>query len=292
MQRSSQHDHANSSQANRDSRRGFVLMLVLALIVFAVTLLARFSQQSIGLASQAHRREREIQNRWAAWSLASNGVHSADKILQQSDEENRQVRANFRNLQIELGGQLWHLRINNLDTSINLNTVNRLTNGNGATRIMASYNLPEVPFRATQKGQFQPIDSWGQLLKTSAMTPSQIADLQQECSCWGSGRLNIRHVTDKVLSQLGRALGRTGLFNRVIRERARSEIPTLKSMIAAAAISPEDTKLLNATLSDRSGSFSVIVWNPQSGDPAMQCILESGFGNYADRHSTFRYEQQ
>lgn len=267
-------------------------MLVLALIVFAVTLLARFSQQSIGLASQAHRREREIQNRWAAWSLASNGVHSADKILQQSDEENRQVRANFRNLQIELGGQLWHLRINNLDTSINLNTVNRLTNGNGATRIMASYNLPEVPFRATQKGQFQPIDSWGQLLKTSAMTPSQIADLQQECSCWGSGRLNIRHVTDKVLSQLGRALGRTGLFNRVIRERARSEIPTLKSMIAAAAISPEDTKLLNATLSDRSGSFSVIVWNPQSGDPAMQCILESGFGNYADRHSTFRYEQQ
>lgn len=292
MKRSAQHDHASSSQANGDSRRGFVLMLVLALIVFAVTLLARFSLQSIGLASQAHRREREIQNRWAAWSLASNGVHSAAKILQQSNEENRKARANFRNLQVELGGQLWHLRINDLDTSINLNTINRLTNGNGANRILASYNLPEVPFRATQKGQFQPIDSWGLLLQTPSLNPSQLADLQQECTCWGSGQLNIRHVTDKVLSKLGRALGRTGLFNRVIRERAKSESPTLKSITAEAAISLDDTKLLNATLTDRSAAFSVIVWNPQSGDPALQCILESGFGNYADRHSTFRYEQQ
>lgn len=127
-------------------------------------------------------------------------------------------------------------------------------------------------------------------LDTSKVTPSDLAELQQTCTCWSSGKLNIRLTTDKVIGQLGRALGRTGLFNRVLRERSKSADVSLKSIIQEAAISPEDLKILNATLGDRSASFSVIVWNPQSGDPALQCILESGSGNYPDRHSTFRYE--
>lgn len=265
-------------------------MLVLALIVFGVTLLARFSQQSIGLASQAHRREREIQNRWAAWSLASTCVSSSNRLLDQQSDAGEQPRKNFLNTQVTLAGQSWQIRINDLDTSINVNTMNRLTKGTAATRLLSSTNVPVTQFTVNRRKTAEAIDSWGQLLDTSAIAPLQLAELQQTCTCWSSGKLNIRFATDKVLSQTGRALGRTGLFNRVIRERAKSESRNLKTIIQEAAISPVDTKILNATLGNRSASFSVIVWNPESGDPALQCILESGSGNYADRHSVFRYE--
>lgn len=143
-------------------------------------------------------------------------VKSSDRLLDQAGNTAKQPRQNSLNSQVTLAGQAWQVRINDLDTSINLNTSNRLSKSTAVTRLLNSVSFSGAQLIINQRQTSEPFDSWGQLWDVSRLTPSQLAEVQQSCTYWGSGKLNLRFVTDKLLHQLGRAPGRTGLFIRVI----------------------------------------------------------------------------
>ena len=143
-------------------------------------------------------------------------------------------------------------------------------------------------------GQQVVYDSWGQLfdlgqLKEPTSAASSFAQLQQHITCWGSGQMNLQSASDENLRQLGIAMGRGGLYGRVIRERQKAERLDLAEVIQEAATNTEDTQLLQRTLRSNSSAWSVLVTSETTGGPAVMCVLESGFGNFAARHSTFSF---
>ena len=279
-------------------RHGFVLLMVLVLLTFAVVILARFSQQSLKLVAQANRREREIQNRWAAWSIASAALPRAERILRSSgDQDNGQVSLLTSN--VELGGRRFHVYVNDLDAAVNLNSVVREGRNTALKRAVTFGNRQLREGRLNERviqsghGQRTVYDSWGQIfnltsLEDQALGHGVVADLQQHITCWGSGQLNLARARDETIRQFGTAIGRNGLYSRVIRERNKSTRVDLDSIMTEAATAPEDAQLLRRTLRANSAAWSILVTS-ETGGPPLMLILESGFGNFADRRSTFSF---
>lgn len=280
----------------RRHRSGFVLLMVLVLLTFAVVILARFSQQSLKLAAHANRREREIQNRWAAWSIASATLPRAERTLTSATAEDG---TSLLNSTVQLGDHHFQIYVNDLDAAINLNAVLRESGNTGLKRAvnygnrhLAGSRLPERHINSNN-GSRVVYDSWGQVFDLSQLPQKSdglgtVARLQQHITCWGSGQLNLGRASDETIQQFGTAIGRSGLFGRVVRERSKAARLDLDSIMADAATAPEDAQLLRRTLRPNSAAWSVLVTS-ETGGPALMLILESGFGNFADRRSTFTF---
>ncbi|MCA9065161.1 MAG: hypothetical protein KDA96_18960, partial [Planctomycetaceae bacterium] len=118
---------------------------------------------------------------------------------------------------------------------------------------------------------------------------NSLADLQGLATCWGSGQLNLQRAPDENLHAFGRAIGRSGLYDRVVRERRKQNHLNLPQLIAEVAASSEDAELLKETLRSGSTSWGIVV-QAESGTPAVLFVLERGTGNFADRHSTFVFD--
>ncbi len=279
------------------ARRGFVLLTVLVLLTFAVFILARFSQQSIKLASQAIRREREVQNRWATWSIANASLSRASQILR-SVESTDAGLAQSTSVSVRLGGHTFLAQFNDLDAAINLTAVARESGATGVRRAVNFGNgklaARRLPKRLLSADRGQILDSWGQVFELQHLSQrsggaSVLGNLQQYITCWGSGQLSLQSASDENLKQFGTAIGRGGFYNRVARERRKASGVNLRDLIEEVATSPADEQLLNRTLRQNSAAWSVLVTS-DTGGPALLCILESGFGNFADRRSTFSFE--
>ena len=278
-----------------DSRRGFVLLLVLALLTLATVILVRFSQQSIALAAQAKKRERELQARWGAWSISSAALQKAEQILEHQEPNFARSR-HVAPIVFELGDIQFSTYVHDLDAAINLNAVHREAGITGLRRAMAfgQDDLKGERFRGDVSNERQgnlALDSWGQVfdLSDGASTGTKIALVQNRITCWGSNRLNLSRASDETVRHFGKAIGRAALYDRVIRERGKTPLLNIENIVSEAASNSADTQLLERTLRSDSGAWSVIVTS-DSGAPSLQCIHEAGFGNFAARYSTFSYD--
>jgi len=279
-------------------RRGFVLLTVLVLLTFAVFILARFSQQSIKLVSQAIRREREVQSRWATWSIANATLPRAPQYLRATESSDARRVSQSTSVSVRLGDQAYQIHFNDLDTAINLNAVAREAGAAGVRRAVNFGNgklaARRLPKRLLSADRGQILDSWGQVFELQHLSQrsggaSVLGNLQQYITCWGSGQLSLQTASDENLKQFGTAIGRGGLYDRVVRERRKASGVNLRDLIEEVATSPADEQLLNRTLRQNSAAWSVLV-TAETGSSALLCILESGFGNFADRRSTFSFE--
>ena len=294
------HPTYSTHLATPAKRRGFVLFAVLALLTLTVVIFSQFARQSIKTATQARQQERQLQDWWATWSLANGCLAKADRILASTNTANNTNTAKaFQAVSIQLGGHKYTVAINDLDSAVNLNALSRNAGMTGVRRAIqkATTKLPGTRFatrlpRTRSGGNPIVLDSWGQVFASTQQASSQMVTaipvLQQFVTCWGSGQLNINRTSDENIQLLGSSLGRSGLFGRIIQERNATESVNLKQMIESAASSPKDTQLLQATLGNRSTSWSVLITS-DSGSPALLTILESGSGNFANRRSSFSF---
>jgi hypothetical protein len=290
-------------------RRGFVLLMVLMLIVLGALLLTQYSMQGLRLATQAEREERELQARWGRWSAAQAVMMRADRFLQGAGKL-KQPNAEFPkaatdiDLLFRFGEAEFQVRVFDLDSVVNINTAIRHSGASGLQRLLETTLSPELRTAIRQprktaeaagnRGSHESIDSWGELLDLKGLLGEptgmrRFADLQRRLTCWGSGQLNIGRCSDQSLSTLGHALGRSGLFDRIIRKRNKGTSETLSELISTESRSVEDSELLQNVLRENSTAWCVSVSSGQE-TPGLLLIRESGSGVYADRISVFSLE--
>lgn len=283
----------HNDQRHGYHKDGFVLLLILALLTFAVIVSASLARRSLTLAARVRIRERQIQERWAVWSAGQSCLNRADRLL------NRQADfppAEAPLVVLEMALQEIRIRIyiNDLDASVNLNTVLREANTTGVRRLLTSAAGKSGMRTGRMPKAGEVLDSWGQLFDLAPFgqpldVAATIPRLQQHVTCWGSGQLNLRRCTDENLHQLGAALGRTGLFDRVIRERSKNNAVQLDRIISEAATNDADESLLRRTLRRNSGGCSVLV-TTNAGHAPLLLIHETGYGDYSDRRTAFVFD--
>ncbi len=281
--------------ASHDSitlRRGFVLLTVLMLVTLGALLLTRYSLQSLRMAAQSQRTLNAMSDRWARWSAMLVGMSQAEKLLAAGGTDGEPVAA--VELVIPIQGQTFYLRIVDLDSAVNVNTVARQSGVEGVRRLLGnSFVTFDTNTISAPQGQGQRLifDSWGKLLRLDSLSEgsdvgTQLQNLHEHITCWGSGQLNIRRCSDDSLALLGAAIGRKGLMDTIKRERANKPDASLNDLIAKAARGGGDAELLRSLLRDSSTAWCVTVSDNNAGSDLL-LILEAGFGQFTDRTSVF-----
>ena len=273
-------------------RRGFVLLTVLMLVTLGALLLTRYSLQSLRMAAQSQRTLNAMSDRWARWSAIQVGMSQAEKVLGTGGPNGEPIPA--VELGIPIQDQTFYLRIVDLDCAVNVNTVARQSGVEGVRRLLGnSFVGFEKNTIAAPQGQGQRLifDSWGKLLRLDSLSEgsdvgTELQNLHEHITCWGSGQLNIRRCSDDSLSVLGTAISRKGLMDTIRRERSNKPDASLNELIAKSARGGGDAEMLRSLLRDSSTAWCVTISGSDAGADLL-LIREAGFGQFADRTSVF-----
>lgn len=114
----------------RSSRRGYVLLVVLAVGILLTTVLAALAKTSLRRALAAVDTQRRLQQRWGSETLQQAILRRAPKVFEERDEELAKIDPNFvpptalRDV-LTLGGVTYDLVLGDEDAKLNLNAIYR-----------------------------------------------------------------------------------------------------------------------------------------------------------------------
>lgn len=240
------------------ARRGYVLVVTLALLVLATSLLVGVGRAALRHAMKAHVAQEELQRRWGAASCRSAVLPHAEAILA-AREWRRHAPQPRISAKVQLGGDTFELIIADEQAKANLNVLladatpamleNRLRqafSGTGAgawvklrpsifqppkqqgVASTQSVVLPTVPAPRWLSGPGQVFDNPSpERLLTPAYGGVAPGDLT---TCWGGGALNLRRASEASLKLAGPALT-TGQVRKLLDARdagfAAADAPAL-----------------------------------------------------------------
>jgi hypothetical protein len=280
-------------------RRGFVLILVLALLFAATLLLARMATHSIRLKSEAATVVETLQRDWAVWSTAHVVLPRSETLLSQADKfvSDEGAMSSIVRQEIRISDQPLNVTVVDLDARLNLNAVHEI-GGVAAVRNILSQFLPE--FDSNIRTFSEPSDSralystWADAIDVEAASHDRsITDVYDaafaELTCWGSGQLNIDRCSDEQLMSLGRLLGRASVMQQIIRERKKSPEVTVASLIQSLQLREEDAALAKRYLSDQSSCWGLLI-RSENGSPEVFMVRYASSGAYRSRTLCFRMQ--
>jgi hypothetical protein len=169
------------------SKRGFVLVLTLAMILFAVMITGRTANRSLSRTLQSIEAESELQRRWEQLSLQRTLLNRADRIFAAQSKPG-QLPAIWHDGHFILSGRSYRVRLSDESAKVNLNQLQRVLKPEQFRSVLAS--LP----RGASHPEHEPIESWGLLF--GSIPTSQLMQDTTAITCWGDGRLNIHRASD------------------------------------------------------------------------------------------------
>lgn len=178
---------------NLSAKRGFVLVLTLAMILIAVMITGRTANRSLSRTMQSIEAESELQRRWEHLSLQRALLSRADQLFLARSELN-QVPAVWYDGRFMLSGHNYRVRLSDESAKVNLNQLRRVLKPEHFRSVLAS-----LPVRAT-RSEHEPIESWGQLF--GSVPTLQLIENTTALTCWGDGRLNIERASDESILRL------------------------------------------------------------------------------------------
>lgn len=253
-------------------RSGFVLLLVLALIVVAGLVSAGVARRSLLIALESVKGADDLQARWARVSLQQSVLLQADAILMaemsRRPAEDR-TRNHYADMEIQLAGKGYRLRIADEEAKANLNTIFYTQGESSVTRNVRVFAgessdlaVSLRPFAVGDAAERLPVfDSWGQIFHLasgpdSAHIPAKLMQATTNLTCWGSGRLNVVRSPDIVADLLLRPLDQTGLMDRMNQARGARGTRSLNDLVEQLRQNPRDAAFADM-ISLRSGCFSL-----------------------------------
>lgn len=254
----------------RHARRGYVLVMALAMITLAGFLLAGVARSSLSAATEACDAREELQRRWGAISCQRVFLNQAPAIFQALDElsaGNAPGRPEGRLMagEITLGKMVFELRLADECAKANLNAAYARRGGAAAVkklcREFAGGALP-LELRPAATNQARGFDSWGQVFAADESAapeamPRLLAEATQRLTCWGSGKLNVRRAPDDVLRSVARLVVSQKAANDLVGVRRRNADGDLKKWLSAIDIAQQSRRKLAQVLSEDSNCYSL-----------------------------------
>ncbi len=274
-------------------RSGFVLLLVLASLVFVTIALSSLAQMSLRMGVAALQAQEALQRRWGMITIqrallpAAGGLfHQREKLLETTGEP--LPGAPVLQGSLMLGRQRFELLLADEDAKANLNAIYHASgqaDTEGALRrllgplgVLAVALRPEVPSSAPLRQRAAPMDdedtdveppapppafqSWGEVfdftqLRSNSVSDRDLAGLTRQFTCWGSGRLNVRRAGDEAVLAVCRPVVEDGLARRLLDRYRETPDYDLRVLIEKEVIDPRKRAQLLEILGDSSSSFSL-----------------------------------
>ena len=272
----------------RAGRRGFVLLLVLALLTVACLISVGVARRSMVVALESAQAVEELQDRWARVSLQRSVLLRADEVLVRAASRavNETQPRHVADLTLSLNGHEYSLRVADEEAKANLNTVyytqgqtsvSRFLRGmqagrdgagmsrtgrDGIATYGASLPIKLRPYAVKDAAERLPVfDSWGQVFDLAALpdgttAPAKLMAGTMNVSCWGSGRLNVARAPTGVMQQAVRDMDQDGLLERILESRESRGSEYITEQVRAAG-RQRQTEALAELLTTRSGCFSL-----------------------------------
>jgi hypothetical protein len=193
---------------NRRKQKGYVLVVVLAMLVIAVLLSVGMVRRSLDLSVAAAKKADELQRRWGEISLRHTVLNRAE-ILLRTAELSGDTRRPTLQTTANLGNRKFYLTLSDEQAKLNVNTAFRhgdertLRNVLFEGAALLPIQLRPDP-RATANSAYPPaFTSWGQVFDFSvfANMPEknylQLTQLGERITCWGNGQLNVNRADNE-----------------------------------------------------------------------------------------------
>ena len=107
-------------------RRGYILLTTLALLVLSSTLLVTLARATIQRSAEARQAQQDLQRRWGEISCQRALLPHAESILVNQEKLHQRAFPSYR-ATIQLGPQLFDLRISDEQSKANVNALLDLT---------------------------------------------------------------------------------------------------------------------------------------------------------------------
>lgn len=274
------------------TRRGVVLLVVLAAIVVAGVALSSLATQSVARVRQADDAAVAVQRRWAERSIERMMLRQAEGIFRRRDEaaaagievsSRHQVR-----LQLPFGEQMFDVIVADEDSKANLNLLYHAgdrraveqaieTLGGPGARSIATIRplVPPQPIARTEERADDDGDeesavpplapaftTWADVFDIAAMRQQTgdartLATLSGRMTLWGGGQLNVRRADAETLQSVIQAVVPEGQARLLVERLTDGGLSDLGLLIDRTVKSPQRRRELKRMLGAASVSHSV-----------------------------------
>lgn len=273
-------------------RKGYVLMVVLAVSVLVVTVLGTLSRVSLRRALAAADAERSLQQRWGTLTLQKTVLSRAPKVFEQLEETYRErdpgtPPPSFRRDALTLGGVTFDLLLGDEDAKLNLNSVFHFGGQMEAERAISKVGGPQLArtirlmpavkpmMLARQSSRLTSADdpdtettvpdafrSWGEVfdlptLEFSLGSEAALPNVTTGITCWGSGQLNFQRASDEAILAVVGTVIQDGGARRMLERYRENPTSSLGILIETEVKSKPDRDRLRSLLSQSSTNFSL-----------------------------------
>ena len=307
---------------NPARRRGYVLLIVLAVSVLVVTVLSTLAQISLRRGLQAADAERDLQQRWGGVTLQEALLKDASKIFLAQEERAAELTPGvpppptIRDA-ITLSGVTFDLLLGDEDAKLNLNTVYHQS-GKMKTedvlrevepRLMRAIRLvPAVkPMQLSRESRRdtdqeerseQPLEapralrSWGEVFDIGQLnrdlgSEAALPIVTTGITCWGGRQLNFRRATDDAILAVAGSVVQDGAANRLVQRYRQNPTLGVNTLLLAEVSNQQNRERLARLLSQSSNNFSLWMQASTSDGHSVRKFIVMN----RDDEGVIRYEQ-
>lgn len=303
-------------------RRGYVLLIVLAVSVLVVTVLSTLAQVSLRRGLQAADAERDLQQRWGGVTLQEALLKDAPKVFLAQEERAAELTPGvpppptIRDA-ITLGGVTFDMLLGDEDAKLNLNTVYHQSGKMKTEQVLAKVQprltrairlVPAVkPMQLSREsrrdtdeeelseqpqGPPRALRSWGEVfdigrLKQDLASEAALPTVTSGITCWGGGQLNFRRATDDAILAVAGSVIQDGAASLLLQRYRQNPTVGVDTLLLAEVQNQQKRERLTRLLSQTSNNFSLWMNASASDGQSVRRFIVMN----RDDEGVIRYEQ-
>ena len=316
-----------ASCRNPTQRRGYVLLIVLAVSVLVVTVLSTLAQTSLRRGLQAADAERNLQQRWGGETLQEALLLNASKVFSAQEERTAELTPGvpppptIRDA-ITLSGVTFDLLLGDEDAKLNLNTVYHQSGRMKTEQVLAEVQprlarairlVPAVkPLQRSRESrpgtdqdrtdQDQPSEqsqgapralrSWGEVfdmgqLQRDLASEAALPTVTTGITCWGGGQLNFRRATDDAILAVAASVVQDGAARRLVQRYRQNPTVGVNTLLQTEVSNQQNREQLARLFSQSSNNFSLWINASASDGQSWRRFVVMS----RDDEGVIRYEQ-
>ena len=250
---------------NRRKRRqkGFVLILVLAMLTIAALLSAGVARRALDQSVVAAKKTDDLQRRWGEISLRHAVLNRAEILLRTAELQDGVRRPAIRST-VKLGGRTFQLVLSDEQAKLNVNTAFRYGREPAVRNVLfdggASWPLRLRPDLKETANRPHPtvFASWGQVYDFSTFSNSpeknylQLTQLGERVTCWGNGQLNVNRADDNTIRAVCELVAPPQSATALLEQRQAHPGWNIERTIRETDVPDRDRRAFRQILADRS----------------------------------------
>jgi len=252
----------------KQEQKGFVLVVVLAMLVIAAILSVGMVRRSLDQSVAAAKKADELQRRWGEISLRHTVLNRAEILLRTAELTQGTKRPTLQTT-VNLGNRSFYLVLSDEQAKLNLNTAFRYGKENAVRQalfeeaVMLPIQIRPDP-RATANSPYpSAFASWGQFFDFAVFANSseknymQLTQLGERITCWGNGQLHMNRAEDETIRSVCELVAPPQSVSALLELRQEHPDWNLERLIREVDVPDRDRRSFRQVLTDRSRCHSL-----------------------------------